>query len=134
MWKDERGVNLLDTGAAYYDSYECADGKYVAIGALEPEFFTLLADKLGLASGQHDPGLRDELSATFRRHPRDHWCALLEGSDACFAPVLSLSEVAAHPHNAQRGTFADIAGITQPMPAPRFSATPAAHPRMPKEP
>jgi alpha-methylacyl-CoA racemase len=134
IWQDERGVNLLDSGAAYYDSYECADGKYVALGALEPEFFSVLADKLGLASSQHDPALREELTATFRRHPRSHWQSLLEGSDACFAPVLSMAEAPVHPHNAQRGTFADVAGITQPMPAPRFSATPAAAPRMPRDP
>ncbi|HEV2746484.1 MAG TPA: CaiB/BaiF CoA-transferase family protein [Allosphingosinicella sp.] len=135
MWSDQRGVNILDTGAAFYDSYECADGKFVAVGALEPHFFAILADKLGLACSQHDPGLRDELAATFRRHDRQHWCDLLEGSDACFAPVLSLAEAPDHPHLALRATFAAIAGVTQPMPAPRFSATPAAPPVMPaKEP
>ncbi len=134
MWKDERGVNLLDSGAPFYDSYECADGKYVALGALEPEFFALLADKLGLASSQHDPGLRDELVATFHQHPRQHWERLLEGTDACLAPILSMAEAPEHPHNAHRGTFATLSGVTQPMPAPRFSATPAPEPRMPKDP
>ena len=120
MWKDERGANLLDGGAAFYDSYECADGKWVAVGALEPRFFAVLKEKLGLASSQQDPGLRNELSATFRNHPSHYWSALLEGSDACFAPVLSLVEAPAHPHLAFRGTFDTIEGVTQPMPAPRF--------------
>jgi alpha-methylacyl-CoA racemase len=131
LWKDERGVNLLDGGAAFYDSYECADGKYVAIGALEPRFFAVLAEKLNLSTPQHDPGLRAELAAVFRSHPRAHWCALLEGTEACFAPVLSMAEAPGHRHNAVRGTFADIGGVTQPMPAPRFSRTPAQTPRMP---
>ncbi len=133
MWRDQRGVNLIDTGAAYYDSYECADGKYVAVGALEPRFFEVLRDKLGLASEQGDAGLRDELTATFRQHPRAYWCTLLEGDDACFAPVLELSEAAGHPHLAFRGTFAEISGLMQPMPAPRFSVTAAPPPTTPKD-
>jgi alpha-methylacyl-CoA racemase len=133
VWKDERGVNLLDTGAAYYDSYECADGKYVAVGALEPQFFAVLAGKTGLRSGQHDPALRDELIALFRTRPRDHWAALLEGSDACVAPILSMAEAPAHPHIAARSTFTEASGVVQPAPAPRFSATPAVAPRMPKD-
>jgi alpha-methylacyl-CoA racemase len=120
MWRDERGANLLDGGAPFYDSYRCSDGEYVALGALEPRFFAVLKEKLGLAAGQSDPGLRDELAATFRSKPRDHWCALLEGSDACFAPVLSLAEAPLHPHNAARGTFVEQGGIVQPAPAPRF--------------
>jgi alpha-methylacyl-CoA racemase len=133
IWKDERGVNLLDTGAAFYDTYECADGKYVAVGALEPQFFAVLAGKTGLQSGQHDPGLRDELIALFRTRPRDHWAALLEGSDACVAPILSMAEAPAHPHIAARSTFTEASGVVQPAPAPRFSATPAVAPRMPKD-
>jgi alpha-methylacyl-CoA racemase len=120
MWRDERGANLLDSGAAFYDSYQCADGCWVAVGALEPHFFAVLKEKLGLASNQHDPGLRDELTATFRQHPRQHWCTLLEGTDACFAPILTLSEAPEHPHNTFRGTFANIRGFTAPNPAPRF--------------
>jgi alpha-methylacyl-CoA racemase len=131
MWTDERGVNLLDTGAGFYDTYECADGKYIAVGALEPQFYAVLCDKLGLDEPQLSPHLAERLAATFRQHPRHHWQALLEGSDACFAPVLSLSEAPSHPHNALRVTFDNIAGVVQPMPAPRFSATPAAAPRMP---
>ncbi|HEX8534328.1 MAG TPA: CaiB/BaiF CoA-transferase family protein [Allosphingosinicella sp.] len=120
MWRDGRGVNLLDGGAPFYDSYECADGEYVAVGALEPRFFAVLKERLGLSSSQGDPGLREELSATFRQHPRTHWCTLLEGSDACFAPVLSMSEAPRHQHLAFRGTFANIQGLIQPAPAPRF--------------
>lgn len=120
MWHDARGANLLDGGAAFYDSYACADGQWVAIGALEPHFFAVLKEKMGLASGQFDRGLRDELAATFRRHPRAHWCALLEGSDACFAPVLSLTEAPAHPHNVARAIFEVRDGMVQPNPAPRF--------------
>jgi alpha-methylacyl-CoA racemase len=120
MWKDERGSNLLDTGTPYYDVYACADGGYVAVGALEPQFFAALKEKLGLASGQHDPGLRDELASIFSAQPRDHWCRLLEGSDACFAPVLSMSEAPDHPHNRARATFMDRRGYPEPAPAPRF--------------
>jgi alpha-methylacyl-CoA racemase len=125
MWKDERGVNLLDSGAAFYDSYRCADGLWVAVGALEPHFFAVLKERLGLASNQFDPGLRDELTRIFAEHPRDHWCALLEGSDACFAPVLSLAEAPRHPHNVARATFAETHGYTEPQPAPRFHETPS---------
>ena len=120
MWKDQRGANLLDSGAPFYDSHECADGAWVALGALEPQFFAVLKEKLGLSSSQFDSGLRGELAAAFRSQPRAHWCALLEGCDACFAPVLSLAEAPAHPHNAARNSFAEIDGVVQPAPAPRF--------------
>ena len=120
MWKDERGANILDGGAPYYDSYECADGKYVAVGALEPHFFAVLKEKMGLVSGQFDPGLRQELEVHFRRHPRDHWETLLQGSDCCVTPLLSLAEAPRHPHLEMRGTFANIDGVIQPAPAPRF--------------
>jgi alpha-methylacyl-CoA racemase len=121
MWRDERGANLLDSGMPFYDSYQCADGEWVSVGALEPPFFAVLKEKLGLRSNQLDPALREELTTTFRQHPRAHWCTLLEGSDACFAPILRLSEAPAHPHLAFRGTFTNIHGLTQPAPAPRFS-------------
>lgn len=121
MWKDERGVNLLDTGRAYYDVYECADGLWVAVGALEPEFFAVLKERMGLRSGQNDPGLRAELVDAFRGENRRFWCDLLQSSDACVAPILSLAEAPLDPHNRHRGTFLDIGGITQPAPAPRFA-------------
>jgi alpha-methylacyl-CoA racemase len=120
MWKDERGANLLDTGAPYYDVYRCSDGKWVAVGALEPHFFAVLKEKLGLASSQHDPALREELRSAFASAPRAHWDELLLGSDACYAPVMTLSEAPAHPHLALRGTFANIRGYPEPAPAPRF--------------
>ena len=120
MWKDERGTNLLDTGAPYYDVYRCADGEWVAVGALEPHFFAVLAEKLGLACAQHDPGLRDELRAVFASRPRSHWDELLAGTDACYAPVAGMAEAPRHPHLAFRGTFANIRGYPEPAPAPRF--------------
>jgi alpha-methylacyl-CoA racemase len=120
MWKDERGANLLDTGAPYYDCYRCADGEWVSVGALEPHFFAVLKEKIGLTSSQNDPGLRDELAAAFACRPRAHWDALLLGTDACYAPVLSLADAPDHPHSRARGTFDDSAGLIQPAPAPRF--------------
>jgi alpha-methylacyl-CoA racemase len=120
MWKDEQGANLLDTGAPFYDCYRCADGAWVSVGALEPHFFAVLKEKLGLRCKQNDPALRDELTALFASQPRDHWCALLENSDACFAPVLSMADAPLHPHNQTRATFIERQGLTQPAPAPRF--------------
>ncbi|WP_114953802.1 CaiB/BaiF CoA transferase family protein [Sphingosinicella terrae] len=120
LWRDARGANLLDSGAPFYDSYECADGKWVTVAALEPNFFAILKARLGLASDQRDPGLRDELARLFASQPRDHWCGLLEGSDACFAPVLDMAEASAHPHNVARATFTDRSGFPEPAPAPRF--------------
>lgn len=120
MWRDERGVNLLDTGMPFYDSYRCADGKWIAVGALEPHFFAVLKDRLGLASGQFDPGLRQELTRTFASRPRDHWTTILEGTDACAAPVLSLADAPHHPHNRARGAFVTVDGVVQPAAAPRF--------------
>jgi alpha-methylacyl-CoA racemase len=122
MWKDERGVNLLDTGRAYYDVYQCADGEWLAVGALEPEFFAVLKERMGLRCGQYDPGLRQELIDHFRSEDRRFWCEKLQSSDACVAPILSLAQAPLHPHNLHRGTFADIGGVIQPAPAPRFKA------------
>jgi alpha-methylacyl-CoA racemase len=122
MWNDERGVNLLDTGRAYYDVYQCADAEWVAVGALEPDFFAVLKERMGLACSQDDPGLREELARAFSRRDRGYWCDLLQDSDACFAPVLSLNDAPHHPHNAMRGTFISLGGVTQPAPAPRFSS------------
>ncbi|HEY1606622.1 MAG TPA: CaiB/BaiF CoA-transferase family protein [Allosphingosinicella sp.] len=122
MWTDERGTNLLDTGRAYYDVYRCADGEWVAVGALEPQFFAILKEKMDLRSAQHDLGLREELIAAFRAHPRAWFCDLLEGTDACVAPILSLADAPLHPHNAARGTFVEVETVVQPAPAPRFTS------------
>lgn len=130
-WSDRRGGNLLDGGAPFYRVYECSDGKFVAIGALEPQFFGLLLDKLALTGltthAQMDeltwPDLRSKFTALFQTRTRDEWCRLLEGTDACFAPVLDLNEAPLHPHNAARQTFIEIEGVVQPAPAPRFSRT-----------
>lgn len=135
MWRDERGVNLLDTGAPWYDTFECADSKFVALGAIEGKFYAEFLAKTGLADEpdlpkQYEtrrwPELRERIAARFRQKTRDEWCAILEGSDACFAPVLSLEEAPKHPHNVARGTFIEVDGIVQPAPAPRFSRTPGA--------
>jgi alpha-methylacyl-CoA racemase len=120
MWRDERGVNFLDGGAPFYDSYCCADGKWIAVGPLEPKFFAILKERLGLAAEQFDQRLRDELTRLFSTQPREHWAELLEGTDACAAPVLSMTEAPTHPHNQTRGTFIEVDGLIQPAPAPRF--------------
>jgi alpha-methylacyl-CoA racemase len=130
IWADERGVNMLDSGAPFYDTYETADGGFVAIGSIEPQFYALLREKLGvtddpLFDGQFDraqwPAQKARLTAIFKTRTRDEWCAAMEGTDVCFAPVLSMAEAAAHPHNVARGTFIDRDGVIQPAPAPRFS-------------
>lgn len=135
--RDEAGANMLDGGAHFYDSYACADGKFIAIGSIEPQFYALLREKAGVTDDaefdrQHDraawPVLKARLAAIFLSRTRDEWCAIMEGSDVCFAPVLSLREAAAHPHNRARETFVTVGGATQPAPAPRFSATPASSP------
>ncbi|HEV2817197.1 MAG TPA: CaiB/BaiF CoA-transferase family protein [Allosphingosinicella sp.] len=131
QWQDRAGANIIDGGSAWYDAYETADGKWIAIGALEPQFRAALLDLIGLSGDE--PDLKAAFCATFRQHPRDHWCALLEGTDACFAPVLSLAEAPAHPHNTFRATFANIRGVVQPAPAPLYSATPADPPVAPRE-
>lgn len=139
-WRDERGVNLLDGGAHFYDSYECADGRYVSVGAIEPAFHAELRRLAGLADDpdfdrQMDPAawppLKEKMAAVFKSKTRDEWCALMAGSDTCVAPVMSLTEAPTHPQNATRGTFAEVGGVVQPMPAPRFSGTPTAAPTPP---
>jgi alpha-methylacyl-CoA racemase len=134
-WTDARGAHLLDGGAPFYGSYECADGRFVAVGALEPKFSAELLDRLEVPADDdlrrrlYDPSawpeLRGRLAERFRTRTREEWCALLEGTDACFAPVLSLGEAPGHAHSAARGTFTEVAGVVQPAPAPRFSATPS---------
>jgi alpha-methylacyl-CoA racemase len=127
-----RGVNTLDTGAPFYDVYECSDGEYVSIGSIEPQFYAELMRLTGLDgdaefSRQFDranwPVLKERLASVFRTKSRDQWCALMEHTDVCFAPVLRMDEAIGHPHNLARGTFVDVDGVTQPAPAPRFSRT-----------
>jgi alpha-methylacyl-CoA racemase len=139
LWSDIRGDNMLDSGAPWYDTYECRDGGYVAIGSIEGKFYAELVEKLGLDSAtlpkQHDrkrwPSLRAAIAASFRTRTRAEWCDIMEGSDICFAPVLSLDEAPQHPHMVERQTFVSPDGVTQPAPAPRFSRTPAAIRRKP---
>ena len=131
IWEDARGSNLLDTGAHFYDVYETADGKYVSIGSIEPQFYAELLRLTGLEGEelpwQHDkaqwPALKERLAAIFKAKTRDEWCALMEGTDVCFAPVLSMAEAPQHPHNVHRQTFLELDGVVQPAPAPRFSKT-----------
>jgi alpha-methylacyl-CoA racemase len=136
----QRGVNMLDTGAHYYDVYECADGEYVSIGSIEPQFYAELLRLTGLEGDeqfarQNDralwPELKQRLVELFRRRTRDEWCAVMEHTDVCFAPVLRMDEAARHPHNVERGTFVEAFGVTQPAPAPRFSRTEAVLGRPP---
>jgi alpha-methylacyl-CoA racemase len=138
-WREERGANILDTGAPWYDVYETKDGKHVAVGAIEEKFFEELIRRLGLEGlpAQHDakrwPEMREVFARTFRSKTRDEWCRVFEGSDACFAPVLAFSEARRHPHNAARRSFVSVAGVEQPAPAPRYSRTPAGVRNAPPE-
>ncbi|AYC32749.1 CoA transferase [Pseudomonas cavernae] len=136
-WREERGSNLLDGGAPWYDTYRTLDGQYMAIGPVEGRFYAELLEKLGLAEAnlpkQHDrsgwPRLREAFIQAFLGRTRDEWCAVFEGSDACVAPVLGFAEAANHPHNQARGSFIEVNGVVQPVPAPRFLGTPSAQPR-----
>ena len=142
IWNNERGDNILDTGAHYYDVYETKDGKYVAIGAIEAKFYEELLRLSGLKGEdlphQQDrkswPAMKERLKTLFRTRTRDEWCKIMEGSDICFAPVLSMDEAPLHPHNRHRETFVEQGGVTQPGPAPRFSRTPSAIQRPPARP
>lgn len=126
-----RGTNLLDTAAPFYDAYECADGEYVSIGSIEPQFYAELLRITGLAdedlpdqnSREDWPKMKQRVGEVFRTKTRDEWCALMEGTDVCFAPVLSVFEAREHPHNVARATFVERDGMVQPAPAPRFSRT-----------
>lgn len=140
-WQDRRGANLLDGGCPFYGTYETSDGGYMAVGALEQQFYDTFVELLGIAEqapARKDPArwdeLREAVAARFKSRTRAEWTAVFEGSDACVAPVLSLGEAPHHPHLAARGTFTDFGGITQPAPAPRFSATPATVTRGPAQP
>ena len=132
---NERGTNLLDTGSHFYDVYETSDGQYVSLGSIEPQFYAELLKLSGLGEEPdlpaqldkgHWPAMKARLAAIMASKTRQQWCDIMEGSDVCFAPVLTMSEAAQHPHNVQRQTFVEVAGITQPAPAPRFSRTEAA--------
>ena len=132
-WREERGTNLLDSGAPFYDVYETADGQHMAVGAIEPQFYAELLEGLGLvdtAPDRSDPGnwpaLREALAARFRERTQQEWTGVFEGADACVSPVLPLTEAARHPHLAARHTYLEQDGVVQPAPAPRFSRTPAA--------
>ncbi|MFS2018138.1 CaiB/BaiF CoA transferase family protein [Massilia sp. CT11-108] len=131
-WSAARGANFIDGGAPFYATYACADGKFIAVGAIEPQFYARLLALTGASdpafARQWDrddwPALKERFAALFATRPRGAWCALLEGTDVCFAPVLDMDEAPRHPHNAARKTFVDVDGVTQPAPAPRFSRTP----------
>ncbi len=139
FWTEERGTNMLDSGAHFYDVYETKDGRYISLGPIEPQFYARLRQILGLDGSewdaQHDrnawPTLKAKLAAIVAKRTRDEWCELLEGTDTCFAPVLSLAEAPEHSHNQQRQTFTSVSGVVQPGPAPRFSRTPATIRRPP---
>ena len=122
-----------NSGSAIYDTYECADGRYVAIAPIELKFRKVLLERLGLPYTKDDGAeLRGKLEALFKTRSRDEWCSLLEGTDACFAPVLTMEEAPHHPHNVARGTFVELDGVVQPGPAPRFGRTPAGRPTPPQ--
>jgi alpha-methylacyl-CoA racemase len=128
----ERASNRLDGGAHFYDVYKCSDGKWIALGSIEPQFYALLREKAGLSDPAFDaqldrsrwPELKAKLADVIATKTRDAWCALMEGTDVCFAPVLEIDEAPSHPHNVARSAFVNVGGVVQPAPAPRFSATP----------
>ena len=142
LWRDQRGSNLLDSGVPFYDTYACSDGRYVAVGALEPQFYAALLEGLGLTEaelpGQLDPTgwpvLRQRFTDVFASRSRDEWGAVFEGTDACVTPVLAFSEVPAYPHIAARGTVITLGGVPQAAPAPRFSRTHPDRPTPPPKP
>jgi alpha-methylacyl-CoA racemase len=134
VWKDERATNMLDGGAHFYDTYETQDGRYVSLGSIEPQFYALLIEKAGLKADEFTPQMdmarwpqyKEKLTEVFKQKTRDQWTEIMEGTDVCFAPVLSLGEVQDHPHNKARQSFVELDGVVQPAPAPRFSRTSAS--------
>ena len=140
QWQQQRGSNLLDGGAHFYDTYQCRDGKWISVGAIEPQFYALLLAKTGIGDPDFDaqwdrerwPRLKDKLARVIAGRTRDEWCALFDGTDACVAPVLDMDEAPLHPHNRSRATFTEVGGVVQPAAAPRFSRTPPAAPRPPQ--
>lgn len=131
FWSDKRGLNLLDGGAHFYDTYETSDGKWISVGSIEPQFYALLLKHTGIDDPDFQqqmdmekwPGLKKKLTALFKTKTRDEWCEIMEGTDVCFAPVLTFEEAIKHPHNVERKTFVELDGVIQPGPAPRFSRT-----------
>ncbi len=131
FWTDEREANMVDGGAHFYDTYETADGKYVSVGSIEPKFYDLLLQHTGIDDPEFKnqwnqdkwPEFKKKMAAIFKTKTRDQWCEIMEGTDICFAPVLSLEEAPEHPHNKERKTFIEIEGVIQPAPTPRFSRT-----------
>jgi len=142
MWSDKRGDNILDTGAHFYDVYETKDGEFVSIGSIEAKFYAELLKLSGLEGQEMPrqmdrkawPDLKEKFAALFKTKTRAEWCKIMEGSDICFAPVLSMAEAPKHPHNQLRGTFVEVEGVVQPGPAPRFSRTPSKIQRPPAKP
>lgn len=141
MWTNDRYANMLDGGAHFYDCYECSDGKFVSIGSIEPQFYALLLEKTGINDPefehQHDkakwPSLKQKVANVLKTKTRDEWAEIMEGTDVCFAPVLTIEEAVKHPHNVARKTYVEIEGISQPAPAPRFSRTEAVVQRPPAQ-
>ena len=134
IWREGRRANLLDGGAHFYDTYQCADGGWISIASIEPQFYALLLEKTGISDPEFKSQMdrdswsakREKLAAVIATKTRDEWCAIMDATDVCFAPILDMNEAPHHPHNAARQTFVEVAGVTQPAPAPRFSATPGA--------
>jgi alpha-methylacyl-CoA racemase len=141
-WKNQRGANVIDGGAHFYDTYETKDGRYISLGSIEPQFYAELIRLAGLDAEEFAPqmdrarwpALKAALTPVIKAKTRDEWCAIMEGSDVCFAPVLHPFEAADHPHNKARGTFVEVAGVQQPRPSPRFSRTDAEIRRPPPNP
>ncbi len=140
QWQVERGSNLLDGGAHFYDTYPCRDGRWISVGAIEPQFYALLLQKTGISDPDFDaqwdrsrwPRLKAKLAQVIATRTRDEWCAIFDGTDACVAPVLDMDEAPRHPHNRSRHTFTEVGGVVQPAAAPRFSRTPPAPPTPPR--
>ncbi len=140
QWQQQRGSNLLDGGAHFYDTYQCRDGKWLSVGAIEPQFYALLLEKTGITDPEFQqqwdrsrwPQLKEKLAEVIGKRTRDEWCAIFDGTDACVTPVLDMDEAPQHPHNRSRNTFAEVAGVVQPAAAPRFSRTPPARPTPPQ--
>jgi len=139
MWTNDRYSNMLDGGAHFYDSYETSDGKYIALGSIEPQFYALLLEKTGIndpafkdqMNRNNWPELKKQLAQILKTKTRDEWCEIMEGTDVCFAPILNFNEATEHPHNKARNTFVEIEGVKQPAPAPRFSRTSPSTPNPP---